>query len=403
MPTSVPSNSWSAVASSADGTKLITVGGFSSFPIYYTSTNSGATWSQHSFGPEIFDTVASSADGTKLLVSYENFTSGTYHDGVYYSTNSGDSWTPAFSVAVPAGEPIPAVAVSADGNTFAASSPAVQVGEFTYESSVYISTNSGSSWSTHFPFVSQNFGGGPPGGPSWTSVTVSANGTKVAVAGFTQIGTSTNSGATTSIVPFNGAGLVASSADGSRLIVADVFGDGLINISTNWGLTWAQTGAPSNFWNSVAVSADGSKLAAVALQSSSSGLLNTPVYTSADSGATWSTNGSPSAAWSGIASSADGGTLVAVAGSTTNSNAGGGVYTLQSVPAPVMNLTTTGTNVVLSWVLPSTNFVLQQNPSLSTTNWLTLTNIPALDFTNLQNQVILPMTNGNDFYRLKVL
>jgi len=53
------------------------------------------------------------------------------------------------------------------------------------------------------------------------------------------------------------------------------------------------------------------------------------------------------------------------------------------------------------WIVPSTNFVLQQNLDLTTTNWTDVTNPPALNLTNLQNEVILTPTNNSAFYRLK--
>jgi hypothetical protein len=45
--------------------------------------------------------------------------------------------------------------------------------------------------------------------------------------------------------------------------------------------------------------------------------------------------------------------------------------------------------------------VLQENSDLATTNWTTLTNIPALNLTNLRNELILPLpATGSAFYRL---
>jgi hypothetical protein len=52
--------------------------------------------------------------------------------------------------------------------------------------------------------------------------------------------------------------------------------------------------------------------------------------------------------------------------------------------------------------VPSTNFVLQQNLDLTGTNWVTLTNTPALNLANLQNQITLPPSSGSSFYRLAV-
>ena len=70
-----------------------------------------------------------------------------------------------------------------------------------------------------------------------------------------------------------------------------------------------------------------------------------------------------------------------------------------SLPPASLGVATSGTNLVLSWPSPPGDFVLQQNSDLTTTNWTVTTNTPAI--TNFQNQVILPPTNGNQFYRLK--
>ncbi len=57
-----------SVASSADGTKLVAVGG-----AIYTSTNSGMSWTQQTNAPSAgWEAVASSADGTKLVVTAIN-------------------------------------------------------------------------------------------------------------------------------------------------------------------------------------------------------------------------------------------------------------------------------------------------------------------------------------------
>jgi hypothetical protein len=94
----------------------------------------------------------------------------------------------------------------------------------------------------------------------------------------------------------------------------------------------------------------------------------------------------------------DGNKLVAVVyGGVGNS---GGIYTLQSVPMPRLNISHSSTNLMLSWLMPSTNFVLQQNSDLTTTNWTTLTNLPAPDFTNLQEKLTLLPTNYGGFFRL---
>jgi len=47
------------------------------------------------------------------------------------------------------------------------------------------------------------------------------------------------------------------------------------------------------------------------------------------------------------------------------------------------------------------NFTLQQSSDRSTGNWQDLTNLPVLNLTNLQNQVVPPPPAGNSFFRLK--
>jgi hypothetical protein len=77
------------------------------------------------------------------------------------------------------------------------------------------------------------------------------------------------------------------------------------------------------------------------------------------------------------------------------------IYTSQTTPTPSLSLTPSGSNLVISWTVPSMDFTLQQNSDLSTTNWMDVPTPPVLNLTNLQNQVIVSPTNGNTFYRLK--
>jgi hypothetical protein len=76
----------------------------------------------------------------------------------------------------------------------------------------------------------------------------------------------------------------------------------------------------------------------------------------------------------------------------------GEIWTSQTTPSPQLNLTTSKTNLALSWTIPSTNFVLQQSADL--VSWADVTNPPVLNLTNLQNQVTLTPSNSSDFYRL---
>jgi hypothetical protein len=60
-----------------------------------------------------------------------------------------------------------------------------------------------------------------------------------------------------------------------------------------------------------------------------------------------------------------------------------------------------GATLGLSWLVPSTRFVLQQNSDLSSTNWVEVPTLPTLDYTNLHNRVTLTPSLGSSFYRLK--
>src|SRR5947208_16702002 len=71
----------------------------------------------------------------------------------------------------------------------------------------------------------------------------------------------------------------------------------------------AQTGARSNNWSAIAVSADGSKWAAAA----GGQFYNGQIYVSADAGASWTLTTAPATNWTSVASSANGSNLVAVA------------------------------------------------------------------------------------------
>lgn len=385
--TGAPSNSWQAIACSADGSELVAaaatldgskINGNVPGPIYL-STNSGATWTQTGATNEIWNSVASSADGTKLA-AVAGF------DGIYMSTNSGDTW---FLTSLPAHFSFwSSVALSADGTrVVAAAGSAVDGPE------IYTSTNSGVDWT-------------PNSGPSslsnyWNSLTSSADGRKLAAVGsvedfstenFTEsIYISTNSGITwvQANTPNEPWSSVIISADGSKLI-AEAERSELIFTSTNSGADWTQ----NNFVGLVGLvsSADGTKLVGITPGAKSLGATN-QVFRSTDSGLTWNSIAVPPGTNGfGIASSsADGNKLFAIAN--------GYIYVWEAAPPPQLNLTGANANLTLSWIIPSTNFVLQQSSDLSV--WADLTNAPILNFSNLQNQITLPQSGENGFYRLK--
>jgi hypothetical protein len=373
--TSAPdTNEWISVVSSADGIKLAAaVGGIFDPGLIYVSTNSGTCWKQTSAPTNYWNALASSADGTKLVAVAFGQINNEYGGGlIFTSTNSGGTWT---ATSAPTNY-WNSVASSADGIKLAATS----------DNSIYVSANSGFTWTP--TCVPTN---------GWYSITSSANGAKlaaVAVGGI--IFTSTNSGIAwaTNGAHFGGPSRsITSSADGNKLISVAPTGPALIGetpsggiyVSKDFGATWT-TNNIFGAWETASSSADGSKLVA----GTGDGL----IYISTDSGITWmlSTNLGPNETIVSIASSSDGDKLVLVVND-------GGIWTSQTMPSPQLNLASSNTNLALSWTIPSTNFVLQQSSDLI--SWSDVTNAPALNPTNLQNQVMLPPSNSSGFYRLK--
>jgi hypothetical protein len=393
--TSAPSNSWLAVASSADGARLVALASSNRISgQIYTSTNSGVDWTSNGAPNVSWFSIASSADGTKLAAI-------TFRGSVYTSPDSGGTWNDVLDVPVNPSDyfPVyPSVACSADGT---------QLAVLILPTCIFISTNSGATWMTNrqSAFVS-----GFDQGPTNCSVASSADGSKLAVAfAMGDVARSADSGMTwvsnglpvlvdkrpaeELIGHWNG---IASSADGNELVVVTGLAGSPpitpIYISTNAGMTWQTSGAPTNLetsWRAAALSADGSKIVAAAGWWNGSG----PIYTSADSGLTWVSNRAPVALWSAVASSADGSKLVATVD-------GGGIYTFQSTPAPQLKIVSSGGEIILSWIAPSANFTLQQNSDLTTTNWMDVTNASTLNLSTLQDEIVLPAPATGTFYRL---
>jgi hypothetical protein len=384
-PVNVPTNGWQCIASSADGSRLIagTSGGF-----VYLSTNSGTSWTPTLVTNEYWSSVASSADGGKLVAVAAN-NSGGYSGGVFTSTNAGTSW---------ASNSLPSmywasVASSADGNTLAVVAPFSQNPGL--GGAIFSSTNAGTSWTSN---TLNNAVG----------VVVSADGSRMAAVAQGNFLRSTNYGVTWT--PDTHAPLLSSytspsqflagSADGTRLVlcvpsVGDLenLSPGPIYVSTDSGDTWNLTSAPSNFWGFVTSSADGKTIVAVRNFGQYSA-----ICLSTDFGNTWNTN-TPVSDWTALASSADGGKLAAVAADDGNPTNQGTIYVSQSIVSPVMFATPGNGSVKLSWLVPSANFVAQQSSDLLA--WQNITNNPTLNLNNLQEEITLPSTNRNSFYRLR--
>jgi len=360
-PTTTPGAQWQTVAGSADGRKLFAGAlGYT----FCVSTNSGTAWSTNtqpqvgSFGS--WSAITCSADGTKLAAI--NF------DTYWISADSGATWV---SNSVAGVSFFSSVAMSADGTRLV-----IADGKNFTSGVLYVSTDSGA---TLTPAIVPT--------ASWTGVASSADGTRFYATAqnfpYGQIYASTNSGLTwapTGASTNDGYLSIASSADGSHLVASGFNG---IYTSTNFGGAWTSNNVPIGPWLSVASSADGTRLLASS---------QTSIYTSTNSGASWVSNDVPKAIWTTVASSADGGLLTAVP-------EGNAIYISSSIPSPKLGLTGSPANLTLSWIVPSTNFIVQQSADL--TSWTDLSVTPALNFTNLQNQVCVTPATSAVFYRLK--
>ena len=179
-----------------------------------------------------------------------------------------------------------------------------------------------------------------------------------------------------------GAGGAGCSADGSVLVGC---GDALL-LSTNAGKTWSVGGHSAS---SVAISADGNTLIMV---DTVFFLSVDGVGVSVDRGQTFFTANVPNpGAVTEVLITADGSRMAELAA--------GNIYEFQFFPAPVLNVANGSGGLLLSWVIPSTPLGLQQSTDLYT--WTSVTNSPILNYSNLQYQVTLPLSQSQSFYRLK--
>ena len=375
--TRTPIKSWLRVASSADGTKLAATarGGF-----VYTSTDSGATWRTNNLPAYGWASIASSADGNKLVTVARQQLG--HLSAVYASTNAGALW---FDLQAPSTN-WGYIASSADGTKLVATA------QWGY---IFISTNAGAAWSQT----------ASPTEP-WQTVACSADGNIILAAGFapdyspSRVAVSTNAGSTWTVASFAfNPTSVACSAGGDRMMVTTAFGG--VYFSTNFGVLWNLTSLRNNnndYWSGLACSADGTRWAAGISHSYNDPTFLDRMFLSSDSGISWVAANAPTTNWNSIASSADGSKWVAVVGDLFGQI--GPICTRQSVPTPELSITATGTNLVLSWVMPSRPFSLQQSSDPISGNWVDPQVPPTLNYSNLRYKVTAPASAAAAFYRL---
>jgi photosystem II stability/assembly factor-like uncharacterized protein len=355
--TSAPPNAGAGLTCSADG-RIMAAGSVAGI---YISTNYGITWVSNGIsGFSNCKALAASADGARLAAAADG--------AIFVSTNLGASWQ--------------SNTISADGyNPLACSADGSNLALISYPgTAIYFSTNSGSTWFPNSPPVSD-----------LRSVSLSADGKTVVAANASTIILSTNLGqnwSTQGALPTNAGApirILAASSDCVRLAVANFVS---IYTSTNAGITWWSNGFPViPQWLSVAVSADGARIAAANLPGQ--------IYTSTNSGLNWSSNNAPSKSWLSIASSADGRRLLAVPN-------GGGIWTSYSPGASLLQIVPANNYVKISWLVPSSDFVLEEKSDLLSTNWTAVSEVPNINTSNLHYEASVSMSGSNAFYRLRM-
>lgn len=287
-------------------------------------------WSITTMPESAWSGVACSADGMKLVVD-------GYASGIWVSTNRGATW-----VETDTNSSIrwSAITSSADGVKL------VAVSQDLY-GAIYLSTNSGNTW---------QLAAAPT--DNYHAVTSSPDGTKVAAVSWDWsswgVYTSTNSGASwglTAAVPLIGYfQSVAISADGTKLAAAGgalsliggtttLTGGGEIEYSTNSGVTWHVSDASMNWeWSAIACSSNGNFMVAAAYGDTNNN--PGPVFISTNAGANWMPTTAPNLAYGAVACSADGTKLTV------------GCYNSYQTISP--NVVYSSTNSGATWALDQT-------------------------------------------------
>jgi hypothetical protein len=163
---------------------------------------------------------------------------------------------------------------------------------------------------------------------------------------------------------------IFSSGDRTKLVVAR--DDGLIYYSGDSGITFRTISVPGKYEFTLSSTPKGSALVAVVAVGTVYDEKNSELVRKSVKD------------WYSVGVSANGDKLV-----------------VTSQSAPVLSIVNSDNIVVVSWSASLTNFVLQQNSDLTTTNWADVTNSVSGNVIDGQNEVTLPFTIGNDFFRLR--
>lgn len=279
---------WFDIAMSSDGTKVAAVDDDSPAPggrgSLWTSADSGASWTERTgAGTHSWLSVAMSSDGSIIAGCWTDNPGPT--QGATCSTDGGATWnTYLFTGA----EFTHYIAMSGDGTKIVVADQSFGGGN----GKIWISTDFGVSFA-----VSAG-----AGTHEWYAVDISRDGTTIAAAsinGFLMV--STNAGASwIDRKPSFGAWTaVAVSSDGSKIAASKGVG---VYYSTNSGVSFSALASTAAFFvNIIEMSDDGATML-VGADASDNLMLST------DSGSTWTEQHPPSTAspWYGLALSADG-------------------------------------------------------------------------------------------------
>jgi hypothetical protein len=232
-----PTADWRSISMTEDGTKIV-AGATSGI---WVSSDSGASWTQRNSTSNI-NSVKLSSDGTKIYATYR----GRASSQVLISNDFGLSWSTSRPTGYECWDAC-ALDISSDGT---------KIYLINYGAGVYVSSNSGTSWtqtnSNRYNFTS-----------------------------------------------------VASSSSGQYVLVSEELNNKLY-LSSDYGQTWINLSAANSFntnWVSVDISDDGQKLVATGY--------GNYVYTSSNGGTTWTTRTAVSGTQVRVASSSDGNVIVA--------------------------------------------------------------------------------------------
>ena len=78
------------------------------------------------------------------------------------------------------------------------------------------------------------------------------------------------------------------------------------------------------------------------------------------------------------------------------------IWVRRASAPPLLNIAESTNSVLISWLIQSVNFALQQSVDPVFSSWMDVTNAPVLELPSLQKRVSVPLNGGSAFYRLKL-